>query len=264
MEKTVNKEMSFLEHLEVLRWHLIRSISAIMIFAIVAFIFKDFIFNIIILAPKTPDFITNEMLCKLGQYVDTETLCINSKPFQIINIKLAGQFTTHITVSLITGFLFAFPYVFLEFWRFVLPALKNQEKKHSRGAVFFSSILFTLGALFGYYIIVPLSVHFLGTYKVSGDVLNQINLNSYIQTFTSVILASAVIFELPIFIFFLSKIGLVTPSILKKYRKHSLIIILALSAVITPPDIFSQILVSLPLIILYEIGIIISKKITKK
>jgi len=257
-------QMGFLDHLEILRWHLIRSFGAIIILAIVAFIFRGFIFDTVILAPKTPEFFTNAMLCKFGNYIGVETLCINSKPFQVINIKMAGQFSTHIMVSLVAGFIIAFPYVFWELWSFIRPALHSSEKKHASGAVFFSSLLFILGVVFGYYIIVPLSVHFLGGYNVSNQVLNQINLGSYISTVTSVVLAAGVIFELPIIIYFLSKAGLVTPNFLKKYRRHSLVIILVLSAIITPPDIFSQVLVALPLLLLYEAGISISKKIAAK
>ncbi|MCF6184526.1 MAG: twin-arginine translocase subunit TatC [Bacteroidales bacterium] len=257
-------EMSFLEHLDALRKHLIRSILFIIIFAFAAFFFKDFVFNDILLAPKMPSFITNRTMCRLSDFLGTKSLCINQKPFSIINIKMTGQFMTHITVSLIIGLVVAFPFVFNEFWKFLKPALKKKEISNSRGAVFFASVLFSLGALFGYYIIVPLSMNFLGNYNVSPEVVNKINLNSYIQTFTSVVLASAVVFELPVLIFFLSKIGLVTPKFLKKYRKHSLVVILALSAIITPPDIFSQILVSLPLWLLYEIGIGISKRVEKR
>ena len=256
--------MSFLDHVEALRWHLIRSFVVILIFAIVAFVFRDLIFDEIILAPRSSDFITNKLLCELGHYVGTEALCINLTTFQIINIKLAGQLMTHITVSMIAGLFIAFPYVFWEFWRFVKPALKKREIRHSRGAVFFASILFSAGAAFGYYVITPLSVHFLGSYVVSDQVLNQINLSSYIQTFTSVVLSAGVVFELPILIFFLSKIGLVTPAFLRKYRKHAFVIILTLSAIITPPDIFSQVLVSVPLVILYEAGIIISRRVERK
>lgn len=259
-----NIEMGFLDHLEVLRWHLIRSFLSIIIFAIAAFIFRNFIFDTIILAPKSPDFFTNTTLCKFGNYINMPALCINSKPFQIINIKMAGQFSTHIMVSFVVGLIAAFPFVFWEIWRFIKPALYSNEKQHARGAVFFSSALFILGVLFGYFIIVPLSLDFLGTYNVSSQVLNQINLDSYISTFTSVVLASGVVFELPILIYFLSKAGLVSPDFLKRYRKHALVIILILAAIITPPDIFSQILVSMPLIILYEVGIIISKRVTKK
>jgi len=263
-KKQDRKDMPFLQHLEVLRWHIVRSLLGVLFFAIIAFIFKDYIFDVILLAPKNSEFFTNAKLCEFGHFIGTEALCINTKPFKIINITLAGQFSTHITVSIVAGFMIAFPYVFFEFWRFILPALQNKERKHSRGTVFFTSILFSFGGLFGYFVILPLSVHFLGSYTVSKEVVNTINLNSYIQTFTSVILAAGVIFELPVFIFFLSKIGLVTPALLKKYRKHSLVTILALSAIITPPDIFSQVLVSFPLIILYEIGILISKRVVKK
>ncbi|MFN8257673.1 MAG: twin-arginine translocase subunit TatC [Bacteroidales bacterium] len=257
-------EMGFLDHLEILRWHLIRSVLSIVVFGVAAFIFRDFIFDTVILAPKSPTFFTNKMLCKFGTYIDVPALCINSKPFQIINIKMAGQFSTHIMVSLVAGLIAAFPYVFWEIWRFIKPALYTNEKQHARGAVFYSSALFILGVLFGYYVLVPLSLDFLGGYNVSNQVLNQINLDSYISTFTSVVLASGVVFELPIIIFFLSKAGLITPEFLKTYRKHAAIVILIVAAIITPPDIFSQILVSLPLFMLYELGILISRRVVKK
>jgi len=257
-------EMSFLQHLEVLRWHIMRSIVGILVFAILAFIFKDIIFDQIILAPKSPLFFTNRILCEFGKIVDTESLCINQVEIDMINIKLAGQFSTHISVSLVAGFLLSFPYVFFEFWRFVMPALTKKERANSRGTVFFTSLLFTFGALFGYYIIVPLSLHFLGSYSVSDVIENKIGLDSYIETVTMATLSSAVVFELPIFIFFLTKIGMVTPATLKKYRKHAIVIILIVAAVITPPDIFSQILVSIPLMILYEVSIKISKRVIRK
>ncbi len=264
MRKNKKADMSFLEHVEALRKHLIRAIAVIIIFAIVAFFFKDFIFDVVLFGPKKADFFTNDLMCRFSKFIGIDAICINQIPFNIINIKMTGQFMTHITVSMIVGLIVAFPFVFNEFWRFIKPALKKKEIRHSRGAVLAASLLFSVGALFGYYLIVPLSLNFLGNYNVSEGVSNQINLSSYIQTFTSVILASAVVFELPVLIFFLSKIGLVTPKFLKKYRKHSLVIILALSAIITPPDIFSQILVTLPLILLYEIGIWISKRVEKK
>lgn len=259
-----NKEMSFLDHLEILRWHLIRAILSIIIVAIAAFIFSDIVFNTIILAPKNSEFITNRLLCQLGELVDVPKLCINQISFQIISIKMAGQFTMHITTSIFAGIIVAFPYVFWEFWRFIKPALYEKEMKHSRGAVLISSLLFLTGVGFGYFIIAPLSVHFLGSYNVSTEVINQINLKSYIGTITSVSLASGVTFELPILIYFLSKTGLVTPQFLKRYRRHAIILILLLAATITPPDIFSLILVTFPLIILYEAGISISRRVTKK
>ena len=264
MAKKNENEMSFLEHLEVLRWHIIRALMAILAVAILAFIFKDIVFDRIILAPKTPEFITNRLLCEFGHLINVPRLCINSRPLDIISIKMAGQFSMHIMVSLIAGLVVAFPYVFFEFWRFIVPALYSKEKQHARGAVFYSSALFLIGVAFGYFMIVPLSVQFLGSYRVSDQVSNQINLISYVSTISSVVLASGIVFELPILMYFLTKAGLVTPKFLKKYRRHSLIVILALAAIITPPDIFSMVLVSLPLIGLYEAGIGISKRIVRK
>jgi len=259
-----NDEMTFLEHLEELRWHLLRSVLSVLVGGVLAFLFKDIIFSHVIIAPKTPEFITNSLLCNFSEIVHVPQLCINNNPFEIINIKMAGQFKMHIIVSIVLGAIIAFPYIFYEFWRFLQPALYDNERKYSRGAVFFSSLLFLLGVLFGYFVIVPLSVHFLGTYQVSEYVTNQIDLKSYIATVTSVAFAAGVIFELPILVYFLSKAGVVNPPFLRKYRKHSIVVILTLSAIITPPDIFSQILVCLPLIVLYEVSIKISKRIYDK
>lgn len=264
MAKKENGEMSFLEHLEVLRWHIVRSFVAILVFAIVAFVFKEIVFDVIILAPKTPEFPTNRFLCMIGQELNLQRLCINSKPFELQTVKMAEQFSMHIIVSLIAGIIVAFPYIFWEFWRFIGPAMYDKERKTARGAVFYTSLLFMLGVAFGYYIIAPLSVHFLGNYQVSEAVTSNPTLRSYTQTVTSVVLAAGVVFELPILSYFLTKIGLITPAFMKKYRRHSLIVILALSAIITPPDVFSQIMVALPLIVLYEVGIGISKRIIRE
>ncbi|MDX9928390.1 MAG: twin-arginine translocase subunit TatC [Bacteroidales bacterium] len=259
-----DREMTFLEHLEELRWHIIRSFISIFITAVVAFIFKDIIFDKIILSIKDPDFLTNRLLCQLGEIVDVKALCINRTAFEIINIKMAGLFTTHITISLISGIILAFPYIFWEFWRFFRPALYENEYSHARGAVLYSSILFITGVLFGYFVIAPLSIHFLSSYSVSSQVSNQIFLRSYIGTITSISLAGGLVFELPVVIYFLSRIGIVTPRFLRKYRRHSIIVILLLAAIITPPDIFSQVLVCLPLLVLYEIGIFISARVEKR
>jgi len=264
MSKNTEGEMSFLEHLEVMRWHLLRSIAAIVILALVAFVFKEIVFDKIILAPKEPPFPTNRWLCQLGEILGLERICINQNPFTLQTVKMAEQFSMHIIVSLVAGIVIAFPYIFWEFWRFIIPALYDKEKNTARGAVFFTSLLFILGVLFGYYIISPLSVNFLGNYKVSESVISAPTLRSYVQTITSVVLAAGVVFQLPILVYFLSKVGLVTPDFLKKYRRHSLVIIVTLSAIITPPDIFSQVLVALPLMVLYEIGIAISKSIMKQ
>lgn len=262
--KKGEKEMSFLEHLEELRWHIIRSILAIVILMIAAFIFKNIIFDKIILAPKSPDFITARLLCRLGEYFDTAALCINTHPLNLINIKMSGQLTTHITVSLVAGLILAFPVVLWEFWQFFKPALKANEAKYAKGAVFAASMLFFVGVAFGYFLLAPLSIHFLSSYEISTDVVNQINIRSYIGTLTSICLATGVVFELPIITFFLTKIGLVTPTFMKKYRKHAIVVIFILSAIITPPDVFSQTLVAIPLLILYEISIFISASVMRQ
>lgn len=256
-------EMSFLEHLEELRWHLIRSFMAIFILACVAFAFKDIIFDQIILAPKSPEFWTNRLFSQFGDFIGSEDLKINQGKLQLISIKMAGQFITHIWTAIIAGFILASPLVFFEFWLFIKPALYEKEKKYASGAVFFTTFLFSLGVLFGYYLIVPLSIHFLGGYSLSSDVVNQININSYINTVVSISLASGFVFLLPIFVFFLSRIGLLTPAFMRKYRRHSYVLMLLLAAIITPPDVFSQIMVAIPLAILYEIGIFISARIEK-
>lgn len=263
-KKAPQAEMSFLEHLEELRWHIIRSVSLIVIFAIVAFIMKDFIFNEVIFKPKMPEFWTNRMMAKLGELVGTDVLKINQNPLKLISLKMSDQFMLHFMVAIIVGLIAASPFVFYEIWRFIKPALYDKERKHASGAVFFTSVLFLIGILFGYFLIVPLSIDFLTTYSVSAEVENQINMRSYISTVTSITFASGIIFLLPIFSFFLSKVGILTPQFMRTYRKHSYVVMLLLAAIITPPDVFSQIMVAIPLIFLYEISIFISKVVVKK
>ena len=259
------QEMSFLEHLEVFRWHLVRSVFAVLFFAVIAFIFKGIVFDGILLAPKNPDFPTYKMLCFLSQKMGMgDALCMDELPFILMNISMSGQFSTHIMTSIVAGFVVAFPYVFWEMWRFISPALHDDESSVAKGVVFFSSTLFLLGVLFGYYVVSPLSVHFLGSYQVSQTVANQISLSSFISTVTTVCLANGVVFELPILVYFLTKIGLLTPQFMRTYRKHALVITLIFSAIITPPDITSQILVALPLMVLYEISIKISARVLRK
>ena len=259
------QEMSFLEHLEVFRWHLVRSVLAVLFFAVIAFIFKGILFDGILLAPKNPDFPTYKMLCYLSQKMGMgDALCMDELPFILMNISMSGQFSTHIMTSIVAGFVVAFPYVFWEMWRFISPALHDDESSVAKGVVFFSSILFLLGVLFGYYVVSPLSVHFLGSYQVSETVANQISLSSFISTVTTVCLANGVVFELPILVYFLTKIGLLTPQFMQTYRKHALVMTLIFSAIITPPDITSQILVALPLMVLYEISIKISARVLRK
>ncbi len=256
--------MTFWDHLDELRWHIIRSLIAVVVLAIIAFLNRYLIFDVIILAPSNSDFITNRLLCDLGKLVNLDALCIKDLSLQIINIKMSGQFLTHMYISLVAGFMLAFPYVLWEIWRFIKPAMKDNERKYSSGGVVISSLLFFMGILFSYFLIVPLTVNFLGTYHVSDTVFNQISLSSYINTVVSVTFAVGLVFELPILVYFLTKIGILTPDFMKKNRKYMYVIMLVLSAIITPPDMFSQILVVLPLIALYEFSIGVSNRIHKK
>lgn len=265
-ERKANKsDMSFLEHLEVLRWHLVRSSVVILLFTILAFIFKSFVFDTIILAQKDSDFWTYGLFCKFSHLIGRgDALCMDEISFSLINITMSGQFTIHIVTSIIVGIVLAFPYLLFEVWRFITPALKQGEKKYALGLVFLGSILFTIGILFGYYFVAPLSVQFLGNYEVSEQVSNQITLQSFISTVTTVTLVCGLVFQLPLIVYFLSKLGLITPEVMRKYRKHAIVVTLVLSAIITPPDISSQVLLTIPLLILYEISIYISKVVVKK
>ena len=258
-------EMSFLDHLEELRWHLIRATLAVLIAGVVAFIAKEFIFDVVLLGPKQPEFITYRVLCSVAQSIGfDESFCYTEIPFSIQNRTMSGQFSIHMWTAITAGFIIAFPYILYEFWRFISPALHDKERKASRGFIVIASLLFFIGVLFGYYIISPLSINFLGSYQVSKEVVNEIDLDSYMGLIRASALASGIIFELPIIMFLLTKIGLVTPEILKQYRKFALVGILIVSAIITPPDIASQIVVAIPVLILYEISIFISKMVLKK
>lgn len=259
-EKT---SMSFLDHLEELRWHLIRATIAIFLVTIAAFIFKDIVFDVVIFGPKNPNFISYRALCWLSGKFGGSMFCFSEMPFELMNTKMAGQFMMHLWVSFVAGLIVAFPYIFFELWRFVKPGLHSKERQHSRGIIFITSVLFMSGVAFGYFVIAPFSVQFLATYSVSADVINRIDLSSYISTITSVTLASGLVFELPIVVYFLSRVGILTPEIMRTYRKHSIVVILVLAAIITPPDITSQILVTLPVLLLYELSIKVSGRVEK-
>lgn len=257
-------EMSFLDHLEVLRWHLIRSTLAIVIIGCVAFVMRGFIFDTIIFGPKNLDFPTYRFFCNIATFfgIDSE-FCGDELPFTIQSRLMAGQFSAHIWTSIWAGVIIGFPYILWELWKFISPGLYEKERKHSRGFILTASLLFFIGVLFGYYVVAPLSINFLGTYQVSSEVTNEIDLASYIGTVRSAVIACGIMFELPIIIYFLTKVGLVTPEILRKYRKIALVIVLILSAIITPPDVTSQIVVAIPVLILYQVSIYISKLVTK-
>ncbi len=259
-------EMSFLEHLEALRWHLMRAVIAVLTLAIILFFYREIVFDNFLFAPKHPDFWTYRMLCLLSDYLEMgDALCIRELPFELINTELSGQFTMHIWVSFVAGFILAAPYVLWEIWSFIKPALHEKERKYSKGVVFFSTLLFFAGVLFGYYVIVPLSINFLGSYQVSADVKNMIAMDSFVSTVTTITFASGIVFELPIVIYFLTQIGLMTPQFMRTYRKHAMVIILIVAAVITPsPDVTSQLLVAFPLYLLYELSIFVSMYVVKK
>ena len=262
---TPEPEMSFLDHLEDLRWHLIRAVIAIVIAGSIAFLLKGFIFDVLLFGPSRGDFFSYDMLCRISSSLGLDAgFCFDEMPFRIQSRTMGGQFSAHVWTSITAGFIIAFPYVIYQLWQFVSPAMHDNERKHAKGFIFITSLLFFIGVIFGYYVVTPLSINFLGKYQVSEAVFNDFDLSSYIGLVRASVLASGLIFELPIVIYFLTRVGVVTPQFLKKYRKYALVIVLILSAIITPPDIVSQIIVAIPVLILYEVSILISKVIYKQ
>lgn len=270
--KKNTSDMSFLDHLEILRWHLVRSVAAIMVGAVVIFINRVFVMDQILLAPTKNSFETYRIFCELSGWlnslmpdlVEKDALCFSELKITLLNTKLQGKFYAAMIVSFVGGLIMAFPYVLWEIWKFIKPALHSHESKRARGVVFFGSVLFALGVSFGYFIISPLAVHFLATFEIAGGIAEMIDMNSIMGTITSSTLACGVVFELPVITYYLAKIGLISSTFMKKYRKHSFVVTLILSAIITPPDVFSQVLVAIPIVILYEISIIIAKRMEKK
>lgn len=259
------KEMSFLDHLEELRWHIVRAITAVIILMITVFVFGKWIFENIIFAPARIDFVTFKLLCKVGHALNmVESLCVDFIPFKIQSRLMTGQFTMHLTVAFVLGFIIAFPYVFWEIWKFITPGLQPSERKNSRWAVTSVSFLFLLGISFGYFIMSPLSVWFLSSYSVSDMVSNEFDITSYVSTITALVFGGGLLFQLPVVVYFLSKIGIVTPQLMRQFRKHAIVAILILGAIITPPDPLSQLLISLPLFLLYEVSISISAMVVKR
>lgn len=258
------KELTFLEHLEELRWTLVRSSVAVVACMVVAFIYKDIVFDTIILAPQRPDFITYRAFCHLAMRFGLDkSFCSDSMGFTLMNTSMGGQFMVHISVSLVVGLVIAFPYILWEVWRFVRPGLGGTEQRAVRGVVFFASALFLIGVAFGYYILAPMSIQFLGTYTVSATVPNLVDLNSYIGTITSLTLWTGVAFELPMVVYFLARTGLIGPAFLRTYRRHAYVLILIVGAIITPPDVTSQLIVSIPLIGLYEASILMAARVRR-
>lgn len=256
-------EMSFLDHLEELRWHIIRSLVAIVTLAIVVYIFHDWVFETIIYGPTHDDFISYQLFCQLSENLGIgEAMCFKPPQFESIAVGFGETFITSIKVSFISGFMVAFPYIFYEFWRFISPGLYPEERKATRGIVFICSFLFFIGVAFGYFIIAPFAVNFLGGYTIPG-VTNSPTLNSFINYMLMFTAPAGLIFELPIVVYLLAKIGLLTAETMKQYRRHAIIGTLLLSAMITPPDVVTQFLIGIPLFFLYELSIFIAARVNR-
>jgi sec-independent protein translocase protein TatC len=256
-------EMSFVDHIEELRWHIVRSLIAVLLTSIVVFFNIEKIFDRVILGPAHTDFIAYRLLCKAGRAIGTDQLCLQDINLQFQNTELSGQFMMSFSTSFMIGFIVAFPYVFWEFWRFVRPALKEQELKYARGIVFWSSLLFFFGVLFAYYVIAPFTINFFANYQLSPSFKNIITMANYYETMTDLIMGMGLVFELPVIVFFLSRVGILTPRLMRAQRRYAIVVILVLAAIITPPDWFSIWLVAIPLIFLYEVGIGISARAEK-
>jgi sec-independent protein translocase protein TatC len=261
--KTAEKEMSFFDHLEELRWHIFRSVIAIVVFGVALFLSKDFVFNTIIFGPRNPDFITYRVICNFSNGIGLgDNLCFYPKEFNLITPDMGELFLTHMKVSFLLGFVLAFPYIFWEFWGFIKPGLYEKERRVTRYAVGVCSVLFTLGVMFGYFVISPFAVSFLTGYELPG-VESTPALGSYIGYMVMFTLPTGLVFELPVVAHVLTQVGVLSSNFLKNYRRHAIVILVALAAIITPPDAFSQILIALPLVGLYEISIYVAKRVEK-
>ncbi|HMQ46153.1 MAG TPA: twin-arginine translocase subunit TatC [Saprospiraceae bacterium] len=258
------KEMTFLEHLEELRWHIIRSLTAIVSLGIILFLFQRWLFDTVIFGPTHKEFLTYRVFCAVVKGLGlSESMCFEPPQFEKIAIGFGEPFIMSIMVSFVMGFIIAFPYVLWEFWRFIKPGLYPKEKKAARGMVLICSALFLTGVLFGYYIIAPFAVNFLAGYSIPG-VENTPTMSSYINYMIMFTAPAGLIFELPIVVYFLAKVGLVSAQDMRKYRRHSIIGILILAAVLTPPDVVTQFLIAIPLYILYEASIVIALRVYKE
>ncbi len=264
--KNLEAEMSFFDHLEVLRWHLIRSAVAIIVFACVAFAYFDDIWNNIIMGPKKGDFFTYQMLCKLAALVNSPGICIDSDlPGKIQNTEMAGQFSLKINASIMLGIAVGFPYLLWEIWRFVKPALAEKEQKAANGFVFFASTLFAIGLLFGYYIVAPLSLHFLTNYTISPDIENIFTIDSYLTSVATLTLVSGIVFQLPVLVYILATLGILTPKFMREKRRYAIIIIMIIAMLVTPtPDVTTMLVISTPLFLLYEVSIGVAARVQKR
>lgn len=266
--KNNGTEMSFLQHLEELRWHLVRSAAVIAIFAITAFCFNDFVFDTVIFGPLRQDFISYRALCSLGYKIGAgDVMCMTVKPAHLQTLSASEQFFNHMWISFLSGVILGFPVVLWELWKFVRPALKNKEIGPVKIFVVIASILFLIGIFFGYFLLFPMSYNFLVNYQVSssGIVETQNTFDDYISLISTMTLVAGIIFEMPILVYFLTRMTLLTPTFMRKYRKHAVVVILVAAAVITPsPDVTSQMVVAIPMYLLYELSVFVSAWVIKK
>lgn len=252
-----DKQMSFLDHLEELRWRLVRSAILIIVISGILWWFQEWIMDTLFLSMRSPDFITFDLLCRYFG------ICVEEVPVQLQSMTVSGQFSYALMMSFLGGIVLSFPFIFYQLWSFVKPGLKQTEVKVAKGITVYVSLLFFIGILFGYFVIAPLSIQFFGSYQVSSHIQNIFTINSYMSTILSTVFYSGLLFLLPVVSYLMTKIGVISSGFLIKYRKHAIIVILILAAIITPPDLISQIIVGIPIILLYEIGILVSKRVER-
>ncbi len=252
------KNMSFLQHLEELRWRIVRSAVVILVFAITLWIFQEWIMETLFLSMRDPDFISFRLIC---EYFG---ICVDEIPIDFQSTEVTGQFSYALMMSIMGGVVLAFPFIFYQIWRFVKPGLKTREESVAKGIVLYVSLLFFLGISFGYFIIAPLCVQFFGTFQMSDMIENKFTVSSYMSTILSTVFYSGILFLLPVVAYLFTKLGVLTPDFMRNYRKHAIVAILILSAIITPPDLISQVIVGVPIVLLYEIGILVSARVEKR
>lgn len=261
-------EMSFLQHLEELRWHLVRSAIVVVVIAIAAFCLNDFVFDTVIFGPLRQDFISYRALCGLGYKIGAgDVMCMMVPPQHLQTLSASEQFFNHMWISFLCGLILGFPFVLWELWKFVSPALKDKEIGPVKVFIVIASMLFLIGICFGYFLLFPMSYNFLINYQVSSSGIVQTNntFDDYISLISTMTLVAGVIFEMPILVYFLTRMTLLTPAFMRKYRKHAVIIILIAAAVITPsPDVTSQMVVAVPMYLLYELSVFVSAWVIKK
>ncbi|MDI9339497.1 MAG: twin-arginine translocase subunit TatC [Sediminibacterium sp.] len=261
-------EMSFLQHLEELRWHLVRSAAVVVVMAIAIFVFSDFVFGTVIFGPRHQDFISYRALCKLGHSLgagDVMCMKVDERPLQ--TLQASEQFFTHMWIAFLGGLILGFPFILWELWKFIKPALKETETSPVRYFVVVGSVLFLTGIAFGYFLLFPMSYNFLIGYQITSgnDIQTNNTLDDYISLISTMTLVSGIIFEMPILVYFLTRLTLLTPQFMRKYRKHAVVVILIAAAVITPsPDVTSQMMVGVPMYLLYEISVFVSAHVVKK